>query len=410
MRISLLPFAVILLWQVVFPRLSIAAEPVFIARTADGKEVRGPLEKLGADWSVEIGKGVHRKIAGDNLLSIRQKGVHLPPLPTDEHLILANGDRLPVQEIRLDEEKLFFRNKDLGGEAKLSVPLSAVTLIWRAAPDREAEPALFRRRLAAGKRSRDQVLLRNGDVIEGTLHALGAANVEVEVNKKIVTALWKQVTAVALSTELADRLKPKGVHARVVLTEPAGSPGGRITLTEAASDGAVMSGKTVFGASVRFPLERLAQLDVLGGKAVALEDLEPSKYEYRPYLDYKRTWSAESNVCGRDIRLARSTYDRGIGMHTHSLLSFPLNGAYKRFEALVGLDEQDGQEGSVRVKVLLDGKEVDLGKKTTLVPADGAVSIDVPVEGAKTLTLVAEVADNGPILAAVDWVNARLVK
>jgi hypothetical protein len=239
---------------------------------------------------------------------------------------------------------------------------------------------------------------------------LGAANVEVEVNKKIVAALWKQVTAVALSTELADRLKPKGVHARVVLTEPAGAPGGRITLTEAACDGAVMSGKTVFGARVRFPLERLAQLDILGGKAVALEDLAPSSYEYRPYLNYKCSWSVESNVCGRDIRLGRSTYDRGIGMHAHSLLSFPLNGVYKRFEALVGLDERDGREGSVRVKVLLDGKEVDLGKKTTLVHADGALSVNVPVEGAKTLTLEVDNADNGSVEAVVNWVNARLVK
>jgi hypothetical protein len=387
-----------------------ATDAVFIARTVAGKEYRGPLHRLHSDWSVEIGRGVRHRIAGADLISLRQQGELLPPLPTDEHLILANGDRLPVQDLRLDEEKLHFRNKDIGGEAKLSMPLSAVTLIWRTAPDREARPEVFRRRLVAAKRSRDQVLLRNGDTIEGTLHALGPGNVEIEVNKKMVTAQWKQVSAIALSTELADRLRPRGIYARLVLTEPPGSPGARVTLTEASCDGAVVSGKTVFGANVRFPLERVAALDILGGKVVALEDVVPSKYEYRPYLNYKWSWSVDRNVCGQDIRLAGSTFDRGIGMQAHSLLSFPLNGTYRRFEALVGLDERDGRDGSVRVKVLLDGKEVDLRKKTPLVRADGPILVNVLVEGAETLTLEVANADNGPVQAVVNWVNGRLVK
>jgi hypothetical protein len=392
------------------PALCAEVEPIFTARTAAGKDVGGPLQKLDSDWSVVIGKGKGRTIAGSELLSLRQQGVALPPLPTDEHLILANGDRLPVQDLRLDDEKLTFLHKDLGGETKLSVPLSAVGVIWRMAPDGIVVPEKFRRRLAAGKRMRDRVLLRNGDTIEGNLQSIGAENVEVEVNKKTVKTLWKQVAAIALSTELADRMQPKGLYARLILTEPPGSPGGRVTLTEAACDGTTVRGKTVFGAAVRFPLERVAQLDIFGGKAMALEDIAPSKYEYRPYTNLKWSWSANETVRGRDLCLAGSAYDRGIGMHAHSLLSFPLNGAYQRFEARVGLDERDGREGRVRIKVLLDGKAVDLGKKGDLILADGPLAVSIGVEGAKTLTLVVENAENGPVEAVVDWVEARLVK
>jgi hypothetical protein len=385
-------------------------EPLFIVRTTAGKEFRAPLQKLDGDWSVAIGKGKGRTIAGSELLSLRQQGVALPPLPTDEHLILANGDRLPVQDLRLDDEKLTFRHKDLGGETKLSVPLSAVGVIWRMAPDGIVVSEKFRRRLASGKRTRDRVLLRNGDTIEGNLVSIDAENVEVEVNKKTVKTLWKQVAAIALSTELADRMQPKGLYARLVLTEPPGTLGGRVTLTESSCDGTTVRGKTVFGAAVRLPLERVAQLDVLGGKAVALEDVAPSKYEHRPYTNLKWNWSANENVRGRDLYLAGSAYDRGIGMHAHSLLSFPLNGAYQRFEARVGLDERDGRKGSVRVKVELDGKPVDLGKKGTLTLADGPLAVNIGVEGAKTLTLVIEYAENGSVDAVVNWVDARLVK
>src|ERR1700722_16522413 len=166
------------------PRSSAAPDPVFIARTAAGREFRGPLHKLAADWSVEIGKGTRHKIAGEELVCLRQQDVDLPPLPTEEHVILANGDRLPIQDLRLDDEKLYFRHKALAGDAERSLPLSAVTVIWRSAPDREVLPESFRRRLATAKRPRDRVLLRNGDLLEGTLTTLKAGNVGVDVGKK----------------------------------------------------------------------------------------------------------------------------------------------------------------------------------------------------------------------------------
>jgi hypothetical protein len=411
MRRTYLSLIVPLLLTVATPSFSGAAEPVFVFRDVDGKEFRGPLIKLGADWSVEIGKANGRTIAGNDFLSLRQKDAILPPLPSDEHLVLANGDRVPFQDLRLDDEKLTFRNKDLGGETKLTVGLSAVVVIWRMATDREAEPEIFRRRLLSAKRTRDRVLLRNGDTIEGTLQSLGAERVEVEVNKKTVSALWKQVAAIALSTELADSLRPKGIHARLVLTEPPGAPGGRITLTKAVVHGAKLLGKTVFGADIRVPVERIAHLEILGGKATALEEIAPSKYEYRAYLgEEKWPWTTNSNVMGRDIQLAGSTYDRGIGMHSHALLEYPLDGKYRRFEALVGMDERDGRYGKVRIKVLLDGKPADLGKKGQLDHAGGPLVVNVSVEGAKTLTLDVENAENGPVQGVVNWVEARLVK
>jgi hypothetical protein len=386
-----------------------AAEPVFLARTAAGKTIRGPLHKLANDWSVEIGQKLRRKIAAGDLVSLRQEGVALPPLPADEHLILANGDRLPAQDLRLDDEKLFFRHKDLD-DKELSVPLSAVVVIWRTAPDRVVLPERFRRRLFTEKRKSDRVLLRNGDTLEGTFNGLKGLDVEVEANKKTSKARWAQVAAVAMSTELVDRLRPKGLHARVVLTDKDGGSGGRMTLTTATCDGILLRGRTVFGALVRIPIERVVALDVLGGKAVDLSDLPPAKYEYHPYLDEKWGWSADGNVLGRDLRLGGSTYDKGIGMHAHSALTWSLAGAYKRFEARVGLDDACGRKGRVRVRVLVDGKAGDPGRKEPLTHASGPLAVSVDVQGAKTLTLEVENAEEGVVQGVVDWVEARLIK
>jgi hypothetical protein len=388
-----------------------ADDPVFVARTVAGKEVRGPIARLDSDWSLEVGTKVRRKIAAGELVGLRQVGVSLPSLPTDEHLVLAGGDRLPFRSLRLDDEKLYFRHPDIEGGGEASLPLSAVVLIWRMAPDRVVLPERWRRQLLHGRRPRDRVHLRNGDSIEGTLNAVGGADVEIEVGKKNVKARWAQVAAIALSSELADRPRPPaGLVAHVVLTTTERSPGGRLTIASPSLVKGELRGKTSFGAILRVPLERIASLEMAGGKVAPLAAQKPSGFEYLPYLDEKWSWSSNQNVTGRDLRVGGSSYDRGIGTHAHSRLTYRLGGAYRRFEALVGLDDLDGRRGRVRIAVEVDGKAVDLGKKGELSQETGPWRLRVPVEGAKEMTLVVSCGDNGPVEAVVNWVEARLVK
>jgi hypothetical protein len=386
-----------------------AAEPVFVARTTAGKVLRGPLHRLGADWSIELGKGVRHKVADGELVSLRREGAALPPFPADEQVILANGDRVPVQDLRLDDEKLHFRHKDLG-DGELSLPLSAVAVIWRTAPDGVVGPEQFRRRLTLSKRTTDLVLLRNGDRLEGTLNALGGGAVEMEVARKPTSTRWAQVAAVALSSELAERQRPKGTQARVVLADEGTSPGGRITLASATSEGDLLRGRTAFGALVRIPVEKVVALEITGGKVDYLSSLKPAKYVYRPYLDERWRWWADANALGRDMRLAGSTYDRGVGMHASSSLSYALEGEYRTFEATVGLDDRDGIKGRARVRVLRDGKPVDLGGKGVLTRAGGPMEVRVDVEGAKVLTLEVEPAGEANVQGVVNWANARLIR
>ncbi len=390
-----------------------AGEAVFAARTVAGKQFEGPLARLDSDWALEVGTRVRRKVAAGELVELRQVGVKLPPLPADEHLVLAGGDCLPFRSLRLTDEKVFIRHPDLEGGKEVSLPLSSVVLIWRLGPDHVVTPEKWRRQLQRARRSRDQVVLRNGDTIEGTLEAITAGGeVAVEAGKKTIKAKWGQVAAIALSSELTDRPRPPaGLVGRLVLTTTEESPGGRLTLTAPRLTGGELRGKTSFGAILRVPLERIALLELAGGKVVPLSELKPSKYDYFPYLGGEKwSWSSDCNVLGRDLRVGGSSHDRGVGTHGHCRLTYSLGGAYRRFEALVGLDDRDGRDGKVRIKVEVDGKAVDLGKKELLSRAAGTWQVVVPLEGAKELTLVVENGDDGPVQAVVNWVRARLVK
>ncbi|MFO0842918.1 MAG: NPCBM/NEW2 domain-containing protein [Gemmataceae bacterium] len=386
--------------------LLLAADaPPFVVRADSGKEFTGPVVRLAA-WELRHGKGDGRRLAAGEWHSLRRADLPLPELPTDEHLVLANGDRVPVTGLRLDDEKLSFRHEALDGGKETSVPLSAAALIWRLPPQGVVSGEKLRHRLLRAKRSRDVVLLRNGDTVEGTLQTIKAGQVVVEINKKAVPLLWEQLSAVALSTELLDRTPPKGKRARLALT----GSGGRITLVSASSDGETITGKTAFGASLRLPLDKVAGLDAVGEGVAYLSDLTPAKYEYSPYLDEKWPLANDCTATGGDLRVGGATYDRGLGLHANSRVVYSLGESPRAFEALVGLDDRDGRQGRVKVRVLLDGKPADLGRREVLTHDAGPLAVRLDVAGAKELTLEVLPADHGPVQAVVNWANARLLK
>jgi hypothetical protein len=379
--------------------------PVFVAATADGAPVRGPLRELKADWSLRLGD---KTLTASEVVSLRRADAKLPPLPSEQHVLLANGDRVPAQAPRLAGEKLFFTHPDLGDGKEVSVPLSAVSVLWLAAPDNVEHPDLLRRRLAAASRARDRVLLRNGDAVEGLFNALDAKQLTVEVDKRPVTVEFHKVAAVALSTDDVTPLKPKGVYGRVTLAD-----GTRLALASAASDGAALRGKTAFGAGFRAPLARVVSLDWVQGAAAYLSDLKPAKFEHTPYLgDGGVRWPlvADGAVSGRDLRLGGSTYAKGLGMHSRSRATYALDGKYRRFEAVVGLDDVAGRDGSARVRVLADGKPLDIGKDGELTPRSGPLPVSVTIDGVKELTLEVDFGKRGDVQGQVDWCDARVIK
>ena len=66
--------------------------------------------------------------------------------------------------------------------------------------------------------------------------------------------------------------------------------------------------------------------------------------------------------------------------------------------------------GSVRVRVLVDGRERDLSLAGELNAASPPVAVRVDLDGARELTLVVEFGSGGDVGDHVNWVGARLVK
>jgi hypothetical protein len=294
----------------------------------------------------------------------------------------------------------------LGKGSDFVFPVSAVAIIWITAPDGVDNPSKWRRQLAVGQRSRDTVYLRNGEVIEGILNSIKGQNLQIESSKKNMTVPFSKVAVIAFNTGLARQSQSKGVHAGLVL-----DTGCRLMIVSAQANGRLLIGKTDFGTDVVIPLNRILAVDWLGGSAIYLSDRKPRNYQFRSFLsDVRWPYARDASVMESDLRLGGELYDKGLGVHTASRLTYDIGPGDRWFEALVGLDDTVGKEGSARIQVLLDGKPQKLTWDGNLTWQTGPRTIRLAVAGAKELTLVSDFGSYGDVQGCVDWANARLIK
>lgn len=395
-----------------FPEDKANDGPYFTLRTADGENVQGPLRSLEDGWSMRVGAGNGKRVAGANVLSLRRQDVPLPHFPTDAQLFLHGGSRIPASKVRVANERLIFHHPDIEDGREISLPLSSLALYWQAAPLAGGHAEAYSRRAVQGTHERDQLVLRNGDVLDGVLSMLDAKQAAFEIDQKTRMIDKTQVAALAFSTELAQPLRAKGPFALVTLLGGPESRGTRIALRSGTLNAeGQLEGRTFFDAQLQVPLERVAAVDIFQGKAVYLSDLRPTRYEHQPFFDAGWPLGTDCSATWRDLRLAGGVFAKGLGMHSRTRVTYALAEPFRRFEALVGLDEITGRRGSVRLRVHVNREPVDLGRAgEELTFKRGAMHLSVPLKGARELTLEVDFGENGDVEDHVNWADAMLVR
>ena len=94
---------------------------------------------------------------------------------------------------------------------------------------------------------------------------------------------------------------------------------------------------------------------------------------------------------GTRISVGRKHFGRGLGVHADSKITFPLGGKFAKFH--VGPGPDNAHRGQLEMKILVDGKQVFTTGATSSHEKDRP-AIEIPVAGAKTLTLIVDSLDN----------------
>jgi dienelactone hydrolase len=92
-------------------------------------------------------------------------------------------------------------------------------------------------------------------------------------------------------------------------------------------------------------------------------------------------------ITGVPISIGGQKFERGLGVHAPSKIVFPLEGKYTTFHVVPGPD--DSHAGTMEMKILVDDKQVWTSSQVSK-SGYSPTPLDLPVTGAKTLTLIVE--------------------
>lgn len=401
------------LFCLAFAPMIAAAESanLYSLQTTDPKETRTVAATLAPDGKFVVGES---NLPVTDLVSLRIPKVPLPGLPAEAHIVLANGDRIAGE--LLGGDGLTIRLGALFGAAgktvELPLPLSAVAAIWFVAPPQDSPLDAVKYPWIDTSKKQDALKLRNGDILRGTLERFSPASGPIRFKPTGEAAAkpfdLNTIAAIAFDPSLSRVKTPAGQHYRIVTKS-----GSRLTLASASFDGTTFTGATSTGAKFTMPQSDLVALDSVGGKVAMLADRKPKIQKIEPYGSVSWPLAPNRSVREAAMRLTTvhgdETFDRGLGMHSKTTVTYDLAGTYRTFRSTVGLDSQSGRKGAVDVRILLDGKEQIIAGLKGLT-ADNAVEIRLDIAGAKELTLIVDFGPGGDVQDDVNWADAKLVQ
>ena len=358
--------------QSALPR-ALAADGLHVA-TADGKS--------------------ERIIPFDQFVSVQRPATDEPPTPNFT-LLLSNGDRLVGEPASVVGERLVWQSPSLG---KVSVPFNRMVSITRglntAPPDESPK--------------QDVITLANGDRATGVFTGVADQKVTVQADNGPVTVPLENVKRIAFAQTPASADFSKSF--RIRLTD-----GTIFTVADATmeNDQAKLTLKGKTPTVVTVPLNTMLCIEQNNGPIAWLSSQVPTESVQTPYLAGAATWPAKFDraVDGSPLSFGGRTYDRGIGVHAYSRLTFALDPQWTAFRTQYAIDWQRDQPrkyADVTVRIKLDDKVVHEAKH---VP-EGAISnlVQLELKGAKTLTLECDYGDAGDTQAHLDWLQPALLR
>jgi len=406
--------------------------PAVAARAEEIRTVSERLDEKVESISIQQGRAVlktqSRSIPLEQVKQIRFDDRAISDTPGAK-VFLTNKDEVRGQVQAATANNQGFQLK-AGSVGQVNVDLdSAVAIFFDVPPETERKYATKHLDWVgqpnfAGRPDKDAVYIKAGGKVEGLVSSISNKGIEVDAGKALgkLTFALKEVELVVFGNAGG---KPPGPPAGTIVRVKT-SDGSVVSgaIKELGSGRILIDGNPLGGGNpVTIQLKDMVELYVVNGAFIYLSDLTPSKVDESlpPGMAYRADWwgwkrDREVHVGGR-LRLGGRTYDKGLGVHTFSSLTFPLGGAYKKFRTLVGIDDcvkyynSNPNAGRIVFRVLVDGKPAKelpdgAAKKRNEPPQE----LEVDVSGAKEITLIADYGGFMHVMGRADWADAHLVK
>lgn len=113
---------------------------------------------------------------------------------------------------------------------------------------------------------------------------------------------------------------------------------------------------TSSGATIKIATDKVVKMDFSKGKLTYLADINPLSVKESSTEDVVQHYHRNENLDGKDIRMAGTVYKSGLALHSTTELEYDLDGEYREFKAVVGIDDDvSGDDAPTILKIEGDG-------------------------------------------------------
>ncbi len=403
------------------------------AVTLSGERAAGSLSAVTADGLVLRTDNGEARVAANELLTIK----HVPP-PGSE-----NQEKPRVWIELIDDSKLFGLSYTsangtakftlLGGET-LDIPTRSIRSVRFQEQDsemaRQFQLAKQWREILSSEPHGDLIIIRKvneseaedgeGEVkvrmslaldqLEGVLGDISAEKVAFEYENQ-------QIPVARTKVEGIRYFHPAGRELPDPLCRCDDVYGNQWNLKSVTLVGDKLQLVSVSGVKADLQLTHWRELDYSAGKVAYLSDLEPEKMEWTNYFG---TTAASPNLAklfaprrdrdfeGHKLSLAGREYEKGLALHSKTLVEYRLQGKYSKFLALAGIDDGVRPAGDLSLVVMLDGKR--LGEHRLRGNDESPLNLEYDVRGGRKLSLLVDFGEGLDVSDRLHLVNARVTK
>ncbi len=286
----------------------------------------------------------------------------------------------------------------------LALPFATLAGLWFDAADGNSDARqMFDEAMANRLAGKDVLITHSGGevaAIRGSVTALGPKGGRVLIGKTQRPFSLDRISGIVFAEGLGD---PTRWLAHVTLTDGT-ELAGRLT----GGDSIALRFQTPFEIEIEVPVKRIKRVRFDSERIVYLSDLNPSRSEANGLLHLPMPARFDRSASNRPLSIEGRRYDKGIGVHAHSLLSYDVQGAYESIAATVGIDDAVRPRGSVVFKLEGDGRL--LFDSNVITGSDPARSFTADLRGINKLELVVEYATDMDLSDHADWADIRLIK
>ncbi|RMG38142.1 MAG: hypothetical protein D6725_07835 [Planctomycetota bacterium] len=387
------------------------SSPLEVAvETLDGERLTGRPVSLDGKQLVLAGRdGAERKVPVTSLLEVRPvAGQRESEAKSGTvRLYLIDGSVVLCDQFRIEGPRASGRTA--GGDTFTLDRQFVHSVLLTEKTDGVADAW---QKIRGGQHESDVLVLRKPgnllDTIEGVVGDIGEEQIQFLLDDSEVPVKRERVFGIVFVRRSRPQTRPA-----VCLLEL--RDGQRWNAANVRLDGPMLRATLSAGIEVGAPLNRIGRMDFSLGKVAYLSRLDPIEATFEPFFSGD-TISAElfqyrrdRNFQNQPLLLNDREYGRGLCIHSRTRLRYRLNGLYRRFKTLAGIDPTlpNPQLGHVVLTIRGDGKTLF---SEPIAGSDPPRVVDVPVEGVRELEILVDFGENMSVCDHLILADARLIR